>query len=526
MKPPTKPVCHHFFKPSSLNFHFNFLKYEENASLYTLISYFSTSQSYNSETKNFVKELNGDITSCPNLLRKKKSKFAHFLGSSNDNYLNTFVSPEKQLTGRNANTNSNISAEPPVEGSTGSSIREPNSLLLFMHHSPVKNAMWEARSSIFGRPSISAVAQSLQNDLIAKTPLRSRTSVLFKFSSDYELRERYRNPRNKIRIGKLVEDLDALAATISYKHCSSNDGSARSIKLVTASMEKMILKRSIRIDTDLTIEGAVIWVGSSSLEIQLEVIQSTPDHFPAETCNTTESVALTANFTFVARDPMTGKSARINAILPETEKEKLLWKEAEERNKMRKEKREQQKMDTNGDNGNRLINKLLAEALLDRDSILIKETCLQNSLICQPEQRNIHGQIFGGFLMRKAFELAYATAYSFAGSTPCFVEVDCVDFLKPVDVGDFLQLKSCVLYTELENSSWPLINVEVVAHVTQPEHLSSEVSNNFYFTFTVCSDSLKNGLKIRNVVPGTEEEARLVIEHIDVNKQKRLKECV
>lgn len=45
-----------------------------------------------------------------------------------------------------------------------------------------------------------------------------------------------------------------------------------------------------------------------------------------------------------------------------------------------------------------------------------------------------------------------------------------------VDVGDFLQLKSCVLYTELENSSWPLINVEVVAHVTQPEHLSSEVS--------------------------------------------------
>lgn len=155
------------------------------------------------------------------------------------------------------------------------------------------------------------------------------------------------------------------------------------------------------------------------------------DHF-AEAYNTTESVALTANFTFVARDPMTGKSARINAILPETEKEKLLWKEAEERNKMRKEKREQQKMDTNGDNGNRLINKLLAEALLDRDSILIEETCLQNSLVCQPEQRNMHGQIFGGFLMRKAFELAYATAYSFAGSIPCFVEVDYVDFLKPV----------------------------------------------------------------------------------------------
>lgn len=63
------------------------------------------------------------------------------------------------------------------------------------------------------------------------------------------------------------------------QHCSSNDGTSRSIKLVTASMEKMILKKTIRIDTDLTIEGAVIWVGCSSLEIQLEVKQSTPGNY-------------------------------------------------------------------------------------------------------------------------------------------------------------------------------------------------------------------------------------------------------
>lgn len=44
-----------------------------------------------------------------------------------------------------------------------------------------------------------------------------------------------------------------------------------------------------------------------------------------------------------------------------------------------------------------------------------------------------------------------------------------------VDVGDFLRLKSCVLYTELDNPDEPLINVEVVAHVTRPEMRSSEV---------------------------------------------------
>lgn len=44
-----------------------------------------------------------------------------------------------------------------------------------------------------------------------------------------------------------------------------------------------------------------------------------------------------------------------------------------------------------------------------------------------------------------------------------------------MDVGDFLRLKSCVLYTEYDNADQPLINVEVVAHVTKPELRSSEV---------------------------------------------------
>lgn len=44
-----------------------------------------------------------------------------------------------------------------------------------------------------------------------------------------------------------------------------------------------------------------------------------------------------------------------------------------------------------------------------------------------------------------------------------------------VDVGNFLRLKSCVLYTELDNPDEPLINLEVVAHVMRPEQRSSEV---------------------------------------------------
>lgn len=49
--------------------------------------------------------------------------------------------------------------------------------------------------------------------------------------------------------------------------------------------------------------------------------------------------------------------------------------------------------------------------------------------------------------------------------------------LVQVDVGDFLRFKSCVLYTQLENPSQPLINIEVEAHVTRPELRTSEVSS-------------------------------------------------
>lgn len=401
----------------------------------------------------------------------------------------------------------------------GCSIRKPISLWPGMYHSPVTNALWEARSNLYEPVPKSTNNNTTTRQLIAKPPSKSRTRVVYKFSTDYVLREQYRNPWNRMRMGKLVEDLDALAGTISFKHCSSDDTLTSPLILVTASVDRIVLKEPILVERDVAIVGSVTWVGRSSMEIQLLVTQLTK-----ERSDDSDSVVLTANFTFVARDSVTGKSAQINQVKPETENEKLLWEEAEERNKRRKEKRREQGKIDAGEVDR--LNNLLSEgrifsdmpALADRNSILISDTCHHNSLICQPQQRNIHGRIFGGFLMRRAFELGFATAYSFAGSAPCFVEVDHVDFLKPVDVGNFLRFKSCVLYTELENPQKPLINVEVVAHVTRPEKRVSEVSNKFYFTFTVSAESL--GQQIRNVVPATEEEARRVIERMDAETER------
>lgn len=59
------------------------------------------------------------------------------------------------------------------------------------------------------------------------------------------------------------------------QHCFNNAGMVDSLLLVTASVDKMVIKKPILVDSDLKTVGAVTWVGRSSMEIQLEVIQST-----------------------------------------------------------------------------------------------------------------------------------------------------------------------------------------------------------------------------------------------------------
>ena len=88
-----------------------------------------------------------------------------------------------------------------------------------MHHSPVTTALWEARLSIFERLLDPPKDAPPQSELLTKTPSQSRTIVVYNFSSDFILREQYRDPWNEVRIGKLLEDLDALAGTISVRVC-------------------------------------------------------------------------------------------------------------------------------------------------------------------------------------------------------------------------------------------------------------------------------------------------------------------
>lgn len=72
----------------------------------------------------------------------------------------------------------------------------------------------------------------------------------------------------------------SIVCFVVNQHCSDEDSTTRPLYLVTASVDKMVLKKPISVDIDLKMVGAVIWVGRSSIEIQLDVIQPSNGTFP------------------------------------------------------------------------------------------------------------------------------------------------------------------------------------------------------------------------------------------------------
>ena len=80
----------------------------------------------------------------------------------------------------------------------------------------------------------------------------------------------------------------------------------------------------------------------------------------------------------------------------------------------------------------------------------MKSTERASTILMHSQERNVHGKIFGGYLMRQAFMMSWLTAALFQRSkaVPQLLRVDQVLFMKPVDIGMILKLKSKVTYSQ------------------------------------------------------------------------------
>ncbi|PNJ64490.1 ACOT9 isoform 4 [Pongo abelii] len=310
----------------------------------------------------------------------------------------------------------------------------------------------------------------------------SYIEVLLPLGSEPELREKYLTVQNTVRFGRILEDLDSLGVLICYMHNKIHSAKMSPLSIVTALVDKIdMCKKSLSPEQDIKFSGHVSWVGKTSMEVKMQMFQLHGDEF---------CPVLDATFVMVARDSENKGPAFVNPLIPESPEEEELFRQGE-LNKGRRiafSSTSLLKMAPSAEERTTIHEMFLStldpktisfrSRVLPPNAVWMENSKLKSLEICHPQERNIFNRIFGGFLMRKAYELAWATACSFGGSRPFVVAVDDIMFQKPVEVGSLLFLSSQVCFTQNN-----YIQVRVHSEVASLQEKEHTTTNVFHFTF-------------------------------------------
>lgn len=117
----------------------------------------------------------------------------------------------------------------------------------------------------------------------------------------------------------------------------------------------------------------------------------------------------------------------------------------------------------------------------------MKSSHIQSVQIMQPQYRNRHNfMIFGGFLLKSTFELAFTCVSALSHARPKFLALDPSTFENPVPVGSVLYMTAVAAYTERgESGESTRVQVRVDTHVRNVEHGEVRPTGQFNYTFEV-----------------------------------------
>ncbi|SGZ55737.1 CIC11C00000005463 [Sungouiella intermedia] len=381
-----------------------------------------------------------------------------------------------------------------------------------------------------------------------RTRSESFSYLVLPFKDDRWLCDSYINAFGRLRAGQMFQDLDALAGRIAYRHCAPAEPMN-----VTASVDRIYMVKKVDEiqNYNFVLAGCVTWTGRSSMEITVKGYafeDLVPEDISEETLPN-ENVFLTANFTFVARNPLTHKSFAINRLLPVTEKEWIDYRRAESFNAKKKLAAKDQSIIEPSDEENRLVYDMWKASReltpqFNKNVMFMKDTTVSSTLFMQPQYRNRHSyMIFGGYLLRQSFELAYCAAAAFSSAGPRFVSLDSTTFKAPVPVGSVLSMSASVSYTEhIHDGSDPeagvdspfnlpatnkisanpdafllepgtLVQVKVDTNIKNLDSVVSKESGCFIYSFFVPRSSYEEGKPhFSSVIPQTYSEMMEYVE--------------
>ncbi|KFY00243.1 hypothetical protein V490_01426 [Pseudogymnoascus sp. VKM F-3557] len=332
------------------------------------------------------------------------------------------------------------------------------------------------------------VGEKARIDTTPKRMSESFHKVILPLARDPWLLDSYINATGHIRLGTIFMDLDALAGVVAYKHTGD------SVMTVTAAVDRITLKHPLTSICDLELSGQVTFAtGRSSMEISLQVAKAPEEGKEVKE----EDILLTCAFTMVSLDPATKKPVNISPLKLVTDEEHRLYKEGEENYNAKKElSKIALRKQTPNDEESDLIHALWLKQseYSDTTSAMQKpanahymsSSLIQSVQIMQPQYRNRHNfMIFGGFLLKSTFELAFTCTSALSHARPRFLALDPSTFANPVPVGSVLYMTAVAAYTERGPGDSTRVQIRVDTHVRSVEHGEVRPTGQFNYTFEV-----------------------------------------
>lgn len=284
-------------------------------------------------------------------------------------------------------------------------------------------------------PKVNAAAES---DVL--TPHDTRYLFVLPFSTDPVLARRFlaRDSQmvGNIRFGKLLETLDKVAENTALAYVHRFYPNAR---VVTAAVDNIVLRNPADTNHDLVFSAQINHVGKSSMEVGIRI----------ECLGAGSSHLATCYFTMVARSTDCGeaKSLALPPLKYVQDVDVRRYKKAEQRRQAYREglakAEEMPSLDEY-----LFLKKLHKEQELEgAKGLRAGELVLESTCKAYPEQENVPTTIFGGYLIRKAYELAALAAEMVAPDRPVPCQVNRINFNQPVLLGDQLKFTARVVYT-------------------------------------------------------------------------------
>ena len=151
----------------------------------------------------------------------------------------------------------------------------------------------------------------------------SKTVDASRVESYHVIRPGHLNVTNRLYGGLLMSWMDELAGVTAKKHAERS--------YLTVSADNFTFIKSARQNDTVVTQARLVWVGSSSMEIQVDAY--------VEYMDSSRELICTARFMMVAIDE-DSKPTKVPQLILQTEDEHLAWAHGEERRRIRNQRRE------------------------------------------------------------------------------------------------------------------------------------------------------------------------------------------